>query len=65
MSTPEWAFLVPPEHVDFARIYQELQGRTALECYVYLEQLKKEAPNTFACFGRWAKERNLMTWAKF
>lgn len=61
----EWEFDVPASQVDLKRIVGELNGVKAIYTYAYMEQLKKNAPTTFARLGQWAAENNRLHGIKF
>lgn len=49
----EWEFSVPPEEVDLNRLWEELVCLTVIFACSYLEQLKKNAPKTYARLREW------------
>lgn len=55
-----WGFEEDDEHVDLERIYDELQGRVAIEVFAYLGALKQNAPRVYDRLGQWAQERGVM-----
>jgi hypothetical protein len=59
----EWGF--ESDNVDLERIYIELGQYPAIYQYSYMEQLKKNAPKTYANMKKWAEEKNIMKWLKW